>query len=130
MILNLKIFNGILKFKHCKLESAEDALDLITEGCYFGSVELKDASYTIPIYDNYETFLKLFWKEEYYQYILLTNGSSPAVTVFTNVLTPPFTYLRSTGHLSVKYIDDSLFLGETSENCFKIIRATVAVLRK
>ena len=36
MILNLKTFNEFLKFKHCKLESIEDALDLITEGCYFG----------------------------------------------------------------------------------------------
>ena len=43
MIINLKTFNEFLKFKHCKLESIEDALDLITEGCYFGSVDLKDA---------------------------------------------------------------------------------------
>ena len=29
--------------------------------------------------------------------------------------------------MSVKYIDDSLFLEETTEICFKIIRATAAV---
>ena len=33
MILNLKTFNEFLKFKHCKLDSIEDALELITEGC-------------------------------------------------------------------------------------------------
>ena len=33
MILNLETFNGFLKFKHCKLEWAENVLDLITEGC-------------------------------------------------------------------------------------------------
>ena len=74
MILNLKPFNGFLKFKHCKLESVEDELDLITEGCYFGSVELKDPPYTIPIHENYRNYLKLFWKEEDYQYIVLNNG--------------------------------------------------------
>ena len=110
MILSLKTFNGFLKFKHCKLESVEDAPDLITEGCCFGSVKLKDASYTIPIHENYQKYLKLFWKEELYQYIVLTNGFSPALRVFTTVLTPPFKYLRSKGHLSIKYIDDSLFL--------------------
>ena len=62
IILNLKTFNGFLKLKHCKLESVEDALDLITGGCYFGSVELKDASYTIPIHQNYQKYLRLFWK--------------------------------------------------------------------
>ena len=94
MILNLKTFNKFLKFKHCKLESMKDALDLITEGCYFGSVDLKDAYYSIPIHENYQKYLKLFWKEEYYQYIVLPNGFSPAVRVFTKILTPPFKYLR------------------------------------
>ena len=130
MILNLKTFNEFLKFKHCKLESIEDALDLITEGCYFGSVDLKDAYYSIPIRENYQKYLKLFWKEEYYQYIVLLNGFSPDVRVFTKVLTPPFKCLRSKRHLFVKYINDSLLLGETFEVCFKNIRATFALLRE
>ena len=119
-----------MKFKHCKLELIEDALDLITEGFYFGSVDLKDAYYSIPIHENYQKYLKLFWKEEYYQYIVLLNGFSPAVRVFTKVLTPSFKYLRSKEHLSVKCIDDSLLLGETFEICFKNIRVTVALLRE
>ena len=41
MILNLKTLNEFLKFKPWKLESIKDALDLITEGCYFGSNGLK-----------------------------------------------------------------------------------------
>ena len=35
----LKTFNEFLKFKHCKLESIEDALDLTPEGCHFRSVK-------------------------------------------------------------------------------------------
>ena len=114
MILNLKSFNKFLKFKHCKLESIEDALDLIKEGCYFGSVDLKDAYYGIRIYKIYQKYLKSFWKEEYYQYIVLPNWFSPAVKkVFTKVLTPLFKYLRPKGHFSIKYNDESLLLEET-----------------
>ena len=113
MILNLKTFNEFLKFKQCELESIEDAPDLITEGCYFGTVDLKDAYYGIPIHENYKKYLKLSWKEEYYQYIVLPNRFPPAVRVFTKVLTPLFKYLRSKGHFSVKYIDDFLLLRET-----------------
>ena len=102
MILNLKKFNEFLKFNHCKLESIEDALALLTEGCYFGSVDLRDAYCSIPIHENYQKYLKLLWKEEYYQYIVLSNIFSPAVRVFTKVFTPPFKYLRSKGHLSLK----------------------------
>ena len=82
MIVNLNPFNEFLKFKHCKLESIEDALDLITEGCYFGSVDLKNAYYTISIHENYQRYLKLFWKEEYYQYIVFPNGFSSAVSLY------------------------------------------------
>ena len=130
IILYLKTFNEFLKFKHCKLESVEDALDLIMEDCYFGSVNLKDTYYSIPIHENYQKYLKFFQKETCYQYIALPNGFSPAVKVFTKVLTPPFKYLRSKGHLSIKYIDDSLLLGETFEIGFNNIRATVALLRE
>ena len=117
-------------FKHFKLESIENALDLITKCCSFGSVDLKDAYYNIPILENYQKYLKLFWKEEHYQYIVLPNGFSPAIRVFTKGLTPPFKYLRSKGHLSVEYINDSLLLGETFEICFKNIRTTVALLQE
>ena len=50
MIQNLKSF--ILKFKHCKLQSIKDTLDLVTEGWYFGSVDLKDAYYSISTNEN------------------------------------------------------------------------------
>ena len=92
MILNLKTFSEFLKFKHCKLESVGDALDLI-EGCYFGSADLKDAYYSNPIHENDQIYVKLFWKEEYNQYIVLLNGFSPAVRVFTKVLTPPCKFM-------------------------------------
>ena len=58
MILNLKTFNQLLKLKHCKLESIEDALDLIMEGWYFVSVDLEDADYNIPIHENHQKYLK------------------------------------------------------------------------
>ena len=41
-----------------------------------------------------------------------------------------FKYLKSKGDLSVKYIEDSLLLGEAFEICFKNIRATVALLQE
>ena len=54
MIVNLKTFNKFLKFKHGKLESIKDAFDLVTEVVFFGSVDLKDAYYSIPIHENYQ----------------------------------------------------------------------------
>ena len=91
---------------------------------------MKDAYYSIPIHEIYQKYRKLFWKGEFYQHLVLPNGFSLAVRVFTKVLTPPFEHLRSKEHFSVKYIDNSLLLGETSEICFRNIRAVVALLWK
>ena len=130
MILNLKKFNAFLKFKHCKLESINDALNLVSEGCYFGSVDLKDAYYSIPIHLDYQKYLKLCWEQSYFKYVALPNGFAPAVRVFTKITSPPFKKLRSQGHVSVKYLDDSILLGETWVVCLENIKATVDLLQK
>ena len=74
----------------------------------------------------------LNWKMHttYYQYIVLPNGFSPVVRAFTKVLLPSFKYLRSKKHLSVRYIDESLLLGQNFDIYFKNIIATVAHLRE
>ena len=80
----------------------------VNESCSFGFVELKDAYYLLPIY-------------------------CPSQWIFTSckkVLAPPFKYLRSKKHLSVRYIDESLLLGENFEICFKNIIATVAQVQE
>ena len=84
-------------------------LTFIKESCYFGSADLKYG---------------------YYLYIAIPNGFSPAARVFKKVLAPPFKYLRSKGHFSLKYIDDLLLLGKPFQICFKNIIATVALLRE
>ena len=86
MILNLKKFNDFLLVPHCKLESIEDALNLITECCYFASVDLKDAYYSIPIHEDFQKYLKMYWENYYFKYTVLPNGFAPAVREFTKVL--------------------------------------------
>ena len=129
MILNLKKFNDFLLVPHCKLGSTEDALNLITEGCYFASVDLKDAYYSIPIHKDFQKYLKMYWENYYFKYTVLPNGFAPAVREFTKVMSPPFKHLRSKGHLSVKYLDDSLLIGETARICLNNVTDTVNLLR-
>ena len=73
---------------------------------------------------DFQKYLKLYWKQEYYQHVVLSNGFSPHVIVLTKVLPTSFKYLTSKGHISVKYIDKSLLIGETFHICFKDIQVT------
>lgn len=46
MIVNLNKFSKILLVLYCNLESIQDDLNLITEGCYFALLHLEDAYYS------------------------------------------------------------------------------------
>ena len=59
MILNLKKFNDFPLVLHYKLESIENALNLIA-GCYFALVDLKDTYYSIPIHKDFQKYLKMY----------------------------------------------------------------------
>ena len=62
-------------------------------------------------------------------YTALPNGFPPAVWKFTKVMSPPFKHLRSKGHLSVKYLDDSLLIEETARISLNNVTDTVNLLR-
>ena len=57
---------------------------------------------------------KIIMGTNFYQYTVLPNGFAPTVQKLTKKEYLPFKLLRSQGHLSVKYLDDSLLLGETA----------------
>lgn len=63
MILNLKKLNESVKYKHCKLESLNDVLDMMQPNSWMGSIDLKDAYYSIPIHSEFQKFFTLMWKE-------------------------------------------------------------------
>ena len=75
MILNLKKFIDFLLVPNCKLESIEDVFNLITEGCYLASVDLKDTYYSIPIHEDFQKYLKMCSEN----YTMLPDGFAPAV---------------------------------------------------
>ena len=71
---------------HCKRESTGDTINLITEGCYFASVDLKDAYYRIPIHEDFQKYLKMYWGNYFFKYTVLPNDFAPAVREFTKVM--------------------------------------------
>ena len=66
MILNLKRLNKFVDYKHFKMESLQNVLELIRPGIYMASIDLKDAFYSVPIHKNHQAYLA-FFVEEYLQ---------------------------------------------------------------
>ena len=128
IVLNLSRLNEVVKYEHFKMEGLGYALSLMTKGCFFGSIDLKDAYFTVAIDSTFRKFLRFSWRGSLYEFTCLPNGYSDAPRIFTKLMKPIFSTLRSEGFMSVYYLDDSLLLGNNFEECQKNIQQTKELL--
>ena len=55
MILNLKNFKKFVNYKHFKMESINNVLNIIRPGVYMASIDLKDAFFSASIHPTHQT---------------------------------------------------------------------------
>ena len=128
MILNLKDFNKWVNYNHFKMDSIQTCVQLMKPYCYLGSIDLKDAYFSIPIHKDHQKYLKFCWKNTMYQYTCLPQGLACAPRLFTKLMKPVFASLRERGHLSSGYLDDSLLVGYSYTECKSNIVDTTNLL--
>ena len=129
MILNLKHLNKYVSYKHFKMESLQNVIDIIQPHCWMASVDLKDAFYSIHVNESYQKFFKFNWKGKLYKYLGMPNGYGEAMRTFTKLLRVPFGILRSKGYLSVVFVDDTYLQADCRSKCLDNIQATISLLR-
>ena len=49
VILNLKHFNDFVVHTHFKMDTLKDAIFLVKRGCFFSTIDLQDAYYSVPL---------------------------------------------------------------------------------
>lgn len=122
MILNLKELNVNVEYKKFKMDTLESIVKLIRQDCYMGSLDLKNAYYTVPVADSHQAYLRFPWRSKsgevsIYQFTCLPNGLASAPRDFTKLLKPLLAYLRLQGVIIVAYIDDTYIQGESYTEC-------------
>ena len=112
------------------MDTLEAAVSMMKPGCFMASVELKDASYTVPIHPSHQKYLKFWFYGVFYQYTCLPNGLARAPRIFTKILKAVYATLRSMGHLNSGHIDDSYLQEDTSEECHQNVIDTATLFTK
>jgi len=128
MIVNLKELNKFIVYRHFKMDSPKTVTDMVTQGCFMASVDIKDAFYTVSTATEHQKFLKFRWWDKLYQYTCMPNGLASAPRIFTKLLKPVFNILRQKGYLSSSYIDDCYLQGATYGECHDNVQETVMLL--
>ncbi|KAK3099363.1 hypothetical protein FSP39_003273 [Pinctada imbricata] len=107
------------------MDSFETALPCVTKGCFFASVDLSNAYYTVPLAENYKKYTRFTWEGRVFQYTCLPMGLASAPRIFTKIMKPVFATLRKLGHVIIGYIDDSLIIGNSVTECSKAVNKTI-----
>lgn len=111
------------------MEDHRAVSNLLQNDMYMATVDLKDAYFHVPIHVDFRKYLKFQFDGILYEFNCLAFGISSAPLTFTKILKPVFEKLRGEGNLSVRYLDDFLLLGLTSENCKYNIDATIKLIK-
>ena len=88
------------------MESINKVLNIIGPNVYMASNDLNDAFFSVPIHLTHQKYLN-FTFDDLFQFTYISNGYRPAMTVFTKISKVPLGQLKSIGHNSVVYVDDS-----------------------
>lgn len=129
-ILNLKKLNKFIKTNHFKLEDLRTAIKLIFPDDFMASIDLEDAYYTVPIYEDSRKYLQFQFSNTIYEFVCLPFGLCTAPFIFTKLLKPVAKFLRSRGLSSVIYLDDFLCIEETREKCKNNVLETRELLSR
>ena len=93
-VVNLKLLNQFLVYKHFKMEGIHMLRDLLREGDYLVKIDLKDAYLTVPIWKGHQKSLRFLWKDTMLEFACLPFGLATTPRVFTKLMKPVVAMLR------------------------------------
>ena len=130
-----RFINPMLKKMSVKLSHFSRAADLLYQGDYQVSMDLKSFYYHLMIFPPHRTYLGIAadlpdGTRRFYQYNVLPFGLAPAAAIMTRLVKPILSYLASLGIRMSIYLDDSKVNAATKELAWKHYQITKDVFRK
>lgn len=129
LILDLTELNKFLVLQHFKLDNLDTALNMVEADCSMATIDLQDAYFTVGIHPDYRKFLKFRWGGQLYRFKAVPMGLACAPYVFTKLLRPVFSQMRSKGRQCFCYLDDVFVAETTAEKCKETAREVYNVLK-
>lgn len=127
-ILNLKNLNKFIRPNHFKMEDKKVVIALMGKNDFMTSIDLQDGFFHIRVDSRSKKYLRFVFQGKIYQFNCLPFGLNISPYVFTKILKPVASFLRSMGIKCVFYLDDILLIGKTKKQCTQITEFTQNIL--
>ena len=117
-----------MEYPHFKMETLQTAITLMHPQCWFASIYLKDAYFSVNVCEIDYIFLRFVFDDRLFSFKSQVQGLCKAPRVFTKLLKPVYAFLRRRGHQNVGYIDDSLLAAASFLSCWHYVQETVFLM--
>ena len=125
-VINLKPLNQFVEKIHFKMENIRMALNCISPGDFMVSIDLKDAYFSVPIFQPHRKCLRFLWNFKR----CLPFGYSLAPRVFTKIFKPVIAYSRFFGFRVIIFIDDLILIASSYDECLQQLEVLKQTLCK
>jgi hypothetical protein len=83
LILNLKSLNNYVEYYHFKMDNLNTAISLTFKNCWFTSLDLSDAYYSVNVLPQDRKYLQFHFQGTSYRFTCMANGITSAPRTFT-----------------------------------------------
>ena len=112
------------------MDGTKTIINMVTRNCFMGTIDLKDAYYSVAISRLSQTFLKFKWKDKLYCFTSFPNGLWSCPRKLTKLNKVPITTLHFENAPLSGYIDDFFTKGDTLSICKENINKTMHLYAK
>jgi hypothetical protein len=127
-VINLRALNKFVYTEHFKMEGIPLLREMVRPGDFFTKIDLRDAYFTVALHTADRKYFQFRWEGRLYRFTCLPFGLSAAPWVFTKLLKPLMSHLRSMGIRLIIYLDDILVMNQTLQGAEKDFRTVVSLL--
>ena len=104
-MIDLSALNRFVINEHFQMENISCLKQILNQN------DLKDAYLTVGVHEQSQHYLRFIWQGQAYQFQALPFGLCTAPRVFTKLLKPIITFLRTRNIRLLIYLDDILIVG-------------------
>ena len=128
-VFNLKPLNRFIIYKHFKMETMRDLMNMIRPQDYMVKLDLKNAYFAVPIGEKFRKYLRFRWGGKLYQFLAMAFGLGPAPRIFTKILKPIVSFFRRLGIRLMIYLDDLIILNQDKNKLLQDLNTIIFVLQ-
>ena len=128
LIIDLKELNFHVNKVHFRMEDKQAIKDLIHEGDFLASIDLKDAFFSIALHPDSKKFTVFQIGNQRFCFNVLPFGLSSSPRIFTKLLKVVILHLRSIGIKISAYLDDIFLAAKSKDLLLLHLKSTIDLL--